>query len=319
MVNPGQHWSCCINNWELLRSLSIAAHLDSLSLPTVASAFIVRARSNDKFDSSSELCEDKDEMALIFTSGGTLADWFSTRGDKLSRCCRKCSSVSFRRELNMSDAFLMPTAPIEFDRHSATKRKIYSYIIYLFFFFTKNTITSSQIFDMICQRAIIIMPWETAQHSPFSKVAKKKKKENLTSYFHILRWRICDRSSCDILKSDRGIYPSLLGEESRGSRWCRGHLRRASTSWKRYVSRGRFVKRAWTRRSHRGNSFLGASRSVPLMRFLYSDSLGHDGTTFSLFQPIGLHCTYRNMQGVPKLSKVLLRANILWNIPRRKS
>jgi len=141
MVNPGQHWSCCINNWELLRSLLIAAH--SLSLLTVMSTLsfcVCNARSNDKFDSSSELCEDKDEVALIFTSGFicTLVDWFSMisidlRGDKLSRCCRKCSSVSFKRELNMSDVLLMPTAPIEFDRHSAITRKGNSFLHYIYY------------------------------------------------------------------------------------------------------------------------------------------------------------------------------------------
>lgn len=165
MVKPGQHWSCCVNNWELPRSLLIAAavavvvvvvvvvvlvfaavvaaaYLLSLSSAAVASALLFRvcnAKSKDNVDSSSELCEDEDEVAFIFTSGFTcmLADWFSTRGDKLSRCCRKCSSVSFRRVLNISDVFLVPTAPIEFDRHSATTGKGYLLLYYVFCSFEK--------------------------------------------------------------------------------------------------------------------------------------------------------------------------------------
>jgi len=155
MVNPGQHWSCCINNWELPRSPIAAAH--SLSLPVVASALLFRAcsvKSNDKFDSSSELCEDENEVAFILTSGFTcmLAGWFSARGDKLSRCCRKCSSVSFSRELNISDAFLIPTAPIEFDRHSATGKKQKKFIPLLHIYSvwrTRKRITPSLVFNMI--------------------------------------------------------------------------------------------------------------------------------------------------------------------------
>lgn len=186
MVNPGQQWSCCINTWELLRSLLIAAH--SLSLPVVASAlsFCVRSDKSNKFDSSSELCEDEDEVALIFTSGFTymLADWFSTRGDKLSRCCRKCSSVSFRRELNISDAFLKPTAPIEFDRHSATIRKGNLFIIlYILFLYENQNYLLAIVSDTIYQ-AIYVVQWDP-DTLILNQVAKKREILPRTSTFFV--------------------------------------------------------------------------------------------------------------------------------------
>jgi len=136
MVNPGQHWSCCVNNCELLRSLLIAAH--SLVSPGIALSFRSCDKSIRGFKTFSSLCE----IVLIFTFGFiyTSADWSSARGDKLSRCCRKCSSVSLKSELNISDAFLTVIALIEFDRHSKKNKikfkkfSIYQYIfsIYLY-------------------------------------------------------------------------------------------------------------------------------------------------------------------------------------------